>query len=440
MTWRPVRGFGALAVGVAVLASLIVPPLPASAEIPSGDPQKVLALLDAPCQVAQAPVPGPAGTFAPSPSPTPTATPTGPAQPTIPYGPGVLVPPPLPSTSPRVTPPPLPTPSAAPSGSPGPIYITPVTPTPVATVTPVPTSGPIVATSPTPTPVPSPGATLGPNDYAVLGDELTGNRAAGPWDLVGHVNILYQDGALVGDRAHYDGERYIDVTGNTYIQNREGDTTLTADSIRFDTRTQNATLINGRGITTQGVQQGRLHFSARNLVTERNGRTHGVRASFTTCENPHRGYHIEAKTLDIYPGDRAVMRSAVLFLGPLAVFFLPVLVIPLRHEQDRRRNGPIVPLIGYDQTEGFWIKARIGFGSTPYYYGYYRVEAYTKIGLGLGYVATISRKDGRRITNIDYFRLKNNATQSQTTNLSINDQENFSQKLKGTARFTYQGN
>jgi hypothetical protein len=441
-----VRGLAALTVGLALISALIVPPSPASAQIPNGDPKKALALLvDTPCLVAQAPTPTPAavpdteGTSAPSPSPSPSATPTGVPPPVVPYGPGVLVPPPLPSTTPRVTPPPLPTPSVAPSGH-GPIYIAPVTPTPLPTATVLPVSGPIVVSSPGASPVPHPGETLGPNDYAVLGDELVGNRGSGPWDLTGHVNVLYQDGALIGDHAHYDGERYIDVTGNTYLQNREGDTTMAADSIRFDTRTQAATLINGRGVTTQGVQQGRLHFTARNMVTERNGRTHGERASFTTCENPHGGYHVESKTLDIYPGDRAVARAAVLFLGPLAIFYLPVLVIPLRHEQDRRRAGPIVPLIGYDQAEGYWIKARIGFGSTPYYYGYYRVEAYTKIGLGLGYVATIARRDGKRVTNIDYFRLKNNTNGSQTTNLAINDQENFSQKVKGTARLSYQGN
>ncbi len=447
------RSLGAVAVGVALIAGLIVPPLPASAQVPQGDPRKVLELIQTPClpgsDVAQAPtptaspstVPASQATFAPSPTPTPSASPSAVPLPVVPYGPGVLVPPPLPSTTPRVTPPPLPTPSAAPSGPAGPIYIAPVTPTPVPTATAVPTSGPIVPARPTPSPVPSPGETLGPNDYAVLGDELVGNRGEGPWDLTGHVNILYQDGALVGDRAHYDGERYIDVTGNTYLQNREGDTTMAADSIRFDTRNQNATLINGRGVTTQGVQQGRLHFNGRNMVTERNGRTHADRASFTTCENPHRGYHIESKTLDIYPGDRAVARAAVLFLGPLAIFYLPVLVIPLRRETDRRRRtGPIVPLIGYDQAEGYWIKARIGFDHGPTYFGYYRVEAYTKIGIGLGYVATISRKDGRRVTNVDYFRLKNNQTNSESTNLAINDQENFSQRVKGTARFTYQGN
>jgi hypothetical protein len=445
-----VRALVALAVGFALIVGAIAPSS-ADAPAPEGDAKHVLALLNTPCLVAQAgpsetstPQPGATATPSASPSPQPSGSPSPSPSlppPVVPFGPGVLVPPALPSSSPRVTPPPLPSASPAPSGSPGPTYINPVTPSPAPTVTAAPTSGPIVVASPSASPIPSPGETLGPNDYAVLGDELVGNRGTGPWDLDGHVNILYQDGAIVGDHAHFDGERYIDVTGNTYIRNRSGDTTLTADSIRFDTKTQQAILINGRGVTTEGVQTGRLHFTARNMVTERNGRTHGTRASLTTCENPHGGYHIESKTLDIFPNDKAVLKAAVLFLGPLAIFYLPVVVIPLHRDPETvRRQSGFVPLIGYSSAEGYYIKARIGFSPSNTYFGYYRVEAYTKIGFGLGYVATISRKDGKRVTNVDYFHLKNKFDGSQSSNLNLNDQENFSQRVKATARISYQGN
>lgn len=424
--------------------------MPAAATTPYATSAQALALINTPCLVAQAQTsPSPSGppeagaSTAPEVSPTagPEATPTAPPL-LVPHGPGVLVPPPLPTAS-AATPPPLPTPTPVSTASAPPVYLTPVTPSPVPTPTVAPTSGLLRPSTPTPSPPPPsplPAQTLGPNDYAVLGDTLTGNRN-GPWDLVGHVEILYQGGILVGDRAHYDGERYIDVTGSPYLRNQSGDTTLAADSIRFDTRTQQAYLINGRGVSTQGVQHGRLHYTARNMITQRNGRTHAERASLTTCENPHGGYHIEAKTLDITPGDRAVARSAVIFLGPLAVFYIPLLVIPLRNVTPaERRATTIVPEIGYDQDEGFYIKTRIGFAPSNTYYGYYRVEAYTKVGFGIGYVATISRKDGRRVVNINYFGQENRATGGTTHNLTLTDQEKFSQAMQGTLNFSYQGN
>jgi hypothetical protein len=451
-----VRPFLAGALALALLAGNFAP---ARALAPVATTQaRALAMIDSPClpsekTVAQAsaeatpsaPPPDQSDEDLVSPSPSPSASPGRVVPlPIMPPGPGQLVPPPLPSSSPRVTPPPMPSPTPSAVASGGPIYLEPVpSPTPTPTLPPPATPGPIVAgtrATPTPTPAPHPGETLGPNDYAILGDVLTGNRTPGqPFDLVGHFIIFYQDGILVGDHAHYDGTRYIDITGHTYIQNHTGDSTLTADSIRFDTQTQRSLLINGRGVTTQGVDRGRLHFTMQQMQTESNGFTHGTNATLTTCENPHGGYHLKAKSLDITPGDKAIARNVLIFLGPLAIFYVPLMVIPLRRDTlpGVRRTG-LVPLIGYSDAEGFYIKARIGFGTTNYYYGYYRVEYYTKIGYGLGYVASFRRKDGKRSIDIDAFRLHNRTDGSDQWNVNLNDQEVLSPALRATVRFSYQ--
>ncbi len=454
---RLVDRSGAALVAAALL--LLTPPAPIAAA-DEGDEARMVSMLQLGCGapasqqdaprvlVAQAetsPSPSASESASPSPSASPTATPSPLVSPPFsPSGPQILVPRPMPTPT-QPTPPPLPTASPSPSGTPGPVYITPQSAEP--SFTPVPanraTSGPVEPSpSASPSAVPSPAETLGPSDYAILGDKLTGQNAKGhPMDLDGHVNVIYQSGVLVGDHAHYDGVRYIDITGHTYLRNANSDTIFYADAIRFDTETQRATLIGGRGESTQGVEQGKLHFSAQDMVTQRTGVTHGDHASLTTCENPRGGYHIEAKTLDVYPGNKAVAHSATLFLGALAIFYLPVVVISLRHDPgDRRRNPGFIPLIGYSQAEGFWVKARVGFSPSDYYYGYYRVEYYTKIGLGLGYVGTIRRKDGRRQTDINYFRQQDRTTNASNQNFQIADQENFSRTTRGQFGLTYTGN
>jgi len=469
------KNFAAIAMALTLVVGMISPSLASSggnANVDDPRTARAMAALESPCLVAQA-EPDATSSSSPAPTPAPTATPTLIPLPKVPGGPGVLVPPPLPSTSPQVTPPPLPSPSASPAFSPGPQYLVPATPTPIATPSPPPSAGPIFTPSPpptatptptaiptvtpspaftpgriqrgaapqtTPTPTPAPAETLAPGKYGIIGDKLTGNRNPGqPFDLDGHVNLIYQDGLLVGDHAHYDGVRYIDVTGHTYLRNRIGDSTFTADSIRFDTFNQTATMINGRGDSTEGVETGKVYFQARELVTLRNGDTHGTHASLTTCSNPHGGYHLESKTLDITPGQRAVLRHVVLFLGPLAVLYLPVLIIPLHHEEGLgggRSN--FIPLIGYSAAEGFYIKAKIGFGRTPYYYGYYRIEYYTKIGYGLGYVASWRTKRNKRVLDVNIFRLYNKTDGSQTWNVSLSDQENLSKVMRAIAQYTYQ--
>ncbi|MFY9780987.1 MAG: hypothetical protein WAJ85_10825 [Candidatus Baltobacteraceae bacterium] len=405
----------------------------------STDP-RILALMRSSRCVAQAPAdqPSPAATAAASASPGPLASgaalsPPGPPSPTasptlipiqpVPPNPGILIPPTPSSTgTPPPSPPPLPTPSARPSAAP--IFIT----------------RPNATSSSAPGRAPRPAATLGPYQIVTVADRITGySDTRQPSDLDGNVHVFYEEGQIVGDHAHYDGNHTILLSGHTYLVNRNEDSILYADSISFDTLSRHATLENGRGESVEGVQQGKLHYSAEQLTARSDGVTHGDRASFTTCENPHGGYHIESRTLDIFPGDRLIARKAVIFLGPLAIFYLPLLVIPLRNVPDLRRTSSFLPVIGYDQVEGFYIKTRIGFAPSAHYYGYYRLEYFSKNGLGLGYVAFIGTKNNRRQITIDSYTIDGRSQGGRQTNINIQETENFSSRVRGQFGATYQG-
>jgi hypothetical protein len=439
-----VRGLIAATVAFAIVASTIAP-ASADSQLPTGDPAKALALMNASCgQVAElqvqaspapssVPSPAPADTSSPAPAAAPSAQPsngpvaTPPPLPHAPTGPQQLLPPPLPNLSPTPAPPPVPTPTPRAQASQGPVLVERIR---------------SAGASPAPSAEPSPAETLQPNTYIVLADSFTGVNTPGePADADGSVNVFYQDGILVGDHAHYDGTRYIDVTGRPYLRNREDDSILNADAIRFDTRTQRAILVNGRGSTTQGVEKGKLYFKGRSLTTTSDGHTHGDRASFTTCERQRAGYHIESKTLDIFPGDKAIAKDAILYLGGFAVLFLPVVVIPLtQNALGGRQNQSLVPVIGYSEAEGFYVKAKIGFAPSDTYYGYYRVDAYTKLGLGLGYVAFFRKKNGKRAADVNFYRFKSKQDGSQQNNFALNDSEIFSNKLKAQLGVNYTGN
>ncbi|MBV9148235.1 MAG: LPS-assembly protein LptD [Candidatus Eremiobacteraeota bacterium] len=387
---------------------------------------RALSLLSRPCgtQVAQAlPTPEVAS---PSPSPQPTLT-FPPGQP----GGGHLYVTPQPSASP-ITPPPVPTPSprattsgpvflVRPTGSPGPL---------------TPKGSPTSSPSPTPTGVP----TLEPGKIAILGDQIVGNvNENQPGDIIGHVQIFYEDGMVAGDRAHYDGKRTVTVTGHPYLVDREKDTILRSDQIAFDTITRSATLQNGHGESTRDVERGEVYYSAKTMTSTSSGVAHGENAYVTTCENPRGGYHITGRTIDVNPGDRLTITKAVLYLGAAAILYLPKVVIPLRQVDEQRRPG-FFPEFGYDQYEGAWVKLKIGFGRDDYYYGYYRLEYFTRIGLGLGYVGFFAKRNGRRQATIDYYGIHNRQSATQQYNLAATETENFSQNLRGQFLFNYNGN
>jgi hypothetical protein len=408
---------------------------PALANVPSfddADSRRALALLNGQScaqRIAQA-IAQVQAPPSPSASPSPSATPS--FQP-VPVSPGQPYATPFPISSP-ITPPPIPSPTPVPSGSPGPVYL--VTPSASPSIVPArPWSTPV----PSPTPLAAP--TLKPGYIAVMADKVTGSTRPGvPGDATGNVHIFYQDEVLVGDRAHYDGLRTITVSGHPYILNNAKNSVLYADAITFDTIAQKAELVHGRGQSSQGIEQGLVYFGAENLKSDQHGVAHGTAATVTTCENARGGYHLTGKTIDVIPSDRIVITKAVLWLGAAAVFFLPRVVIPLRTVSDERQRPQFFPEIGYNSYQGLYVKARLGFGHDQYYYGYYTIEFYTKQGTTLGYNGTLTRKSGKRSTNINVQRIQNRLINSVQYNAGVQDQENFSDTLRGQLSYSYQGN
>ena len=369
-------------------------------------------------------------TDTPSPSASPVATPSfGPVL----NGPAQLYATPRPQGSP-VTPPPVPTPTPSP-GAVGPIFLVrgEESPPPIT---------PAGHAAPAPTAVPSVAPTLGPGDVAVLSDsdDFNVTQQGKPGYALGNVHVFYSDDELVGDKAYYDGARTIKVTGHPYVINRAKDSILQGDEIDFDTIDQTSKIVNANGTSNEGLEEGLVHFKSVDMHTDPDGVGHGKNVNVTTCENERGGYHLTGKTFQYYPGDKIVITSVILWLGAAAVFFLPRVVIPLRSIQNEAQRPPIFPEMGYDQYEGAYVKAKLGFGKDRYYYGYYRVEYFTKVGLGLGYVGFFSKKNGRRMANVNYYEIRDRRTDTQTTNLTLQDQENFSRTLRGTFNFNYTSN
>ena len=390
---------------------------------------------DGPDLVAQA-------TSAPE-SPPPESSPapvTTPGLPQVPPGVGNgtyqlnPTPRPFPGQTPSVTPPPIPRGTPNPTPSYAPIFLVRggQTPPPIT---------PAGQATPTPSPAPSGAPTLAPGYVAVISDKWTGNRARGqPSDAIGNVHVFYGDEEIVGEHAHFDGEHTITMTGHPFLVNHEHKDVLTADVITFDTVSETAKLTNGQGASDEGVQRGLVHFSASDLHTDPDGVAHGSKPYVTTCENPRGGYHITGNEMEVYPGDRIVIHKATLWLGAAAVFFLPLLIIPLRTVGNERARTHWFPEVGYNSYEVAWIKIQIPFGKDQYYYGYYIVNYYTKEGLGLGYVGFYSSKRGRRSVSVNLYTINSQLAGERQTNASITEQENFSPHLRGNVQFQYQSN
>lgn len=79
-------------------------------------------------------------------------------------------------------------------------------------------------------------------------------------------------------------------------------------------------------------------------------------AAITTCDLPDPHYHLRAKEIDIYPGDKIVARNVQFVVGDRAFFWLPVV---RRSLTDERSNFEVVP--GYSSRFGPYLLTAYNF-------------------------------------------------------------------------------
>lgn len=105
-------------------------------------------------------------------------------------------------------------------------------------------------------------------------------------------------------------------------------------------------------------------------------------ASFTTCDLEESHYRLVTREVELYPGDRAIVRHVIYYEGKLPLFYWPYLVVPLR--EDLKDLLVSLPVIGYSEQEGYFIKTAFNYYRNANSYGNIYVDLYTRLGVGLG--------------------------------------------------------
>ncbi|HEY3282199.1 MAG TPA: hypothetical protein VGN26_07995, partial [Armatimonadota bacterium] len=243
------------------------------------------------------------------------------------------------------------------------------------------TPPPFPPTSPTPTvTTPTPGTadqevSVGADWWAVLADEVT---------LVarGHVTLASQGYTLTAGEAEGNTD-----TGDFTLR---GGVTLMGEGravsgpeLRFNFRTRKWSAPQASGQTQPPPLLAPIYLRARDLKGAPAEVTTGE-ASFTTCDLAVPHYHIQARTLTIVPGRRLVAKHASLFLGRHRLFSLPRLVIPLRRMGQGGSRYSLVPELGQNNIEGFYLKTAYNYTLGGDNLGVARVDLMSKRGVGVG--------------------------------------------------------
>lgn len=196
----------------------------------------------------------------------------------------------------------------------------------------------------------------------------------------GDVVIEVDDIVIYGDRLIWDMEiRELHFTGNVELQ-------------QYEQRTAGENLVYNIDNSHGEFESARTELESENIegpvfvfgkVVEIDGDNYHLNdGKISTCdlEEPH--YHLSVKSIDVYPGDKLVIRGVTFYEGRLPLFYWPYLAIPLDKRYDNSEFT--LPEIGYNSQDGYYIKNRYNYYFSSRSYGTVLYDYYTIKGLGLG--------------------------------------------------------
>ncbi len=195
----------------------------------------------------------------------------------------------------------------------------------------------------------------------------------------GNVILKYKDMEVTADRLELDlKENKLKAWGNVILQ--QGEVKTEGEELDLDLKSKYGVVIKPYGEVKGPKIKGTIYWQGKKMKGTQ--KKIGIeRGSMTTCDNTIPHYHISARRVTVYPGDRVVIFWATFWDGVVPIFFVPYYVISLKEERDRTS----LPRIGHNETEGWFIKAAFDYFITTTAYGIIYLDWMEKIGLGEGF-------------------------------------------------------
>jgi len=222
-------------------------------------------------------------------------------------------------------------------------------------------------------------------DLSLNADSINYNRIDGE-DLIiaqNNVKLKYQDIEVNTDYLKINLTTHLlFASGNVYFKQNE--TKTYCEELSYNWKNEKTILIKLKSeLTAKGVK-GNIYYQGEKMENFHD--TMNIYGgNFTTCdlEEPH--YHIVAKEMIIYPKDKIIARNISWYEGKIKIFTLPYFLIFL----DRKTQEPLLPKIGQNSSDGWFIKTFFSYFFNEKSYGMVYVDWMQKKGIGTGIKHTI---------------------------------------------------
>lgn len=208
------------------------------------------------------------------------------------------------------------------------------------------------------------------------------------------------------------------------------------EELTYNWKTKKIILLQSKGeLTGEGIK-GKIYYQGKKMENF-SKYTEFTEESFTTCdlEEPH--YHIIAKEMIIYPKDKIIARNISWYEGKTKIITLPYFLIFL----DRKTQLPILPKIGQNSTEGWFIKNYFNYYINDKSYGTLYLDWMENKGLGIGLKQTweIGDENNAGETSLYLYQIKAKSTGDFNLSGEIKYAQEFKNNLNTQVTINYSG-
>jgi len=181
----------------------------------------------------------------------------------------------------------------------------------------------------------------------ISADHIMQGSSKGSVKAWGSVRMQHKKQTLWADKVMIDNKTGIGKARGHVIFEKEDGTRMKARETVFNLKSKQGKLLESKIILPKKTHQVRLtakeikNLSANHLILDD--------ATLTTCKGVLPAWKIEAKSIDIKQGDRALFREAVFKIKDFPILYIPIGYLPI---DTKRKSGFLIPTFGFDLFHG----------------------------------------------------------------------------------------
>ena len=250
---------------------------------------------------------------------------------------------------------------------------------------------------------------------------------------VGGVRLVQGETEIRADRLRYvPGEAVVYFEGNVRVLQGGGELTGEAFLYNIETGEGELTHVLAR-FEVEPLSEPLFLLSERMQFGEAYTALENVR--LTTCTPAEKaGYYLVSRRMDIYPGERIVIRNVRFVESGVTLFYWPYVSISIREEDDRR---PLrFPEIGHNARDGWYARLRYPYEGPGEGYGEAALDVMQRRGVGVGVSHTYSDAPGWE-GSVTAYRLTPWGEGTSELRLGLNQRISLGEQAQAGVQGTY---